>query len=83
MKKWKIITIIMSILLLIEFLIGFAITNWLVTADEYTFGISMIFLFPILLLGILFYDIVAFVATLIVWIIGLVKLHKYKKYNNI
>lgn len=83
MKKWKIITIIMSILLLIEFLIGFAITNWLVTADEYTFGISMIFLFPILLLSILFYDIVAFVATLIVWIIGLVKLHKYKKYNNI
>ncbi len=83
MKKWKIITIIMSILLLIEFLIGFAITNWLVTSDEYTFGISMIFLFPILLLGILFYDIIAFVATLIVWIIGLVKLYKYKKYNNV
>ena len=79
MTKKKVRLIVTSIFLCIEGLIGFGIIHWFSTANEYEIGISMIFLFPLFLILILFFDGVAMIPTFIVWIISLVQFIRCKK----
>lgn len=83
MTKKKVRLIVTSIFLCIEGLIGFGIIHWFNTANEYEIGISMIFLFPLFLILILFFDGVAMIPTFIVWIISLVQFIRCKRCNMV
>ena len=68
-NKWKKVHIMCFVSSFILIQLAFNIWNWLINLDEYTLGISMIFLFPLLVvLFCLMLMLLGIVATVFVFI---------------